>query len=67
MAGTYFGAGGCVNGGRLKGPCSSKGRDVDIERGLELGAADYMVKPFSTKELMARIKKTMRETGGSGN
>lgn len=31
----------------------------DIVKGLELGADDYLTKPFSTKELMARIKKIM--------
>jgi len=29
----------------------------DIVRGLELGAEDYMTKPFSTKELMARVRR----------
>ena len=31
----------------------------DIVRGLELGADDYMTKPFSSKELIARIKKIL--------
>lgn len=31
----------------------------DIVKGVELGADDYLTKPFSTKELMARIKKIM--------
>ena len=30
--------------------------EVDIVKGLELGADDYMTKPFSTKELLVRIK-----------
>lgn len=31
----------------------------DIVKGLELGADDYIIKPFSTRELMARINKTI--------
>jgi two-component system response regulator VicR len=39
-------------------------RDEEIDRvvGLELGADDYVVKPFSTRELMARIKSVLRRT-----
>ena len=33
--------------------------EVDIVKGLELGAEDYMTKPFSTKELLVRIKKIL--------
>nr|MBP3259044.1 response regulator transcription factor [Bacilli bacterium] len=33
--------------------------EVDIVKGLELGADDYMTKPFSTKELLVRIKKIL--------
>lgn len=33
--------------------------EVDIVKGLELGADDYMTKPFSTKELLVRIKKVL--------
>ncbi len=40
---------------------TANGRDADIERGLEMGAADYIVKPFSPNELMARVKKALRE------
>jgi two-component system response regulator VicR len=37
-------------------------RDAEIDRvvGLELGADDYVVKPFSVRELMARIKNVLR-------
>ncbi len=37
-------------------------RDEEIDRvvGLELGADDYVVKPFSTRELIARIKSVLR-------
>ena len=40
-------------------------RDAEVDRvvGLELGADDYVVKPFSVRELMARIKTVLRRTG----
>jgi DNA-binding response OmpR family regulator len=39
-------------------------RDAEIDRvvGLELGADDYVVKPFSVRELMARVKSVLRRT-----
>jgi DNA-binding response OmpR family regulator len=39
-------------------------RDEEIDRvvGLELGADDYVVKPFSMRELMARVKNVLRRT-----
>ena len=40
---------------------SAHGRDQDIERALDLGAADYMVKPFSPTELTARIRAARRK------
>ena len=39
---------------------SAKGEVFDKVLGLELGADDYMVKPFDSKELMARIKAVLR-------
>ncbi len=37
-----------------------KGKDTDIARGLELGADDYVIKPFSNIELIARLENAMR-------
>jgi DNA-binding response OmpR family regulator len=39
-------------------------RDAEVDRvvGLELGADDYVVKPFSVRELLARVKNVLRRT-----
>ncbi|MBF0205192.1 MAG: response regulator [Desulfamplus sp.] len=39
---------------------TAKGEESDIVRGLELGANDYMSKPFSPRELVARIRAILR-------
>ena len=38
---------------------TAKGRDVEVTKGLALGADAYIIKPFSTKELMAEVKYIM--------
>ena len=43
---------------------SARGDESDRLVGLELGADDYMSKPFSTKELVARIRANLRRAGG---
>ena len=43
---------------------TAKGEVFDKVLGLELGADDYVVKPFETKEVIARIKAVLRRTGG---
>ena len=45
---------------------SAYGRDKTIVRALELGAADYVVKPFSPTELVARIRAALRRQAGPG-
>ncbi len=44
---------------------TAKGQEVDKVVGLELGADDYVTKPFSPRELMARIKAVLRRADGS--
>ncbi len=39
---------------------TAKGEEADKIRGLETGADDYITKPFSTKELVARVKSVLR-------
>lgn len=43
------------------------GQERNIVRGLQLGADDYIVKPFSTKELSARIEAVLRRRGREPN
>ena len=42
---------------------SAKSSEVDRVLGLELGADDYLTKPFSTRELVARIRTVLRRAG----
>ncbi len=42
---------------------TAKSQEIDIVRGLEVGADDYVTKPFSVRELLARIKAALRRTG----
>lgn len=44
---------------------SAKGETFDKVLGLELGADDYIVKPFETKEVLARIKAVLRRTASN--
>ncbi|MBR4341817.1 MAG: response regulator transcription factor [Lachnospiraceae bacterium] len=45
---------------------SAKGETFDKVLGLELGADDYMVKPFDSKELVARVRAVLRRQQNSG-
>ena len=38
---------------------TAKGRDTDVAKGLALGANAYITKPFSTKDLVARIRSLL--------
>ncbi|MBP2301222.1 response regulator [Azospirillum picis] len=44
---------------------TAMGSEVDRIVGLEVGADDYLVKPFSARELLARIRAILRRSGGS--
>ena len=44
---------------------TARGEEEDKVRGLEIGADDYMTKPFSPKELIARIRAVLRRSGKS--
>ena len=45
---------------------TAKGEDVDRIVGLELGADDYLAKPFNPRELLARVRAVLRRGGASG-
>ena len=44
---------------------TARGQDIDKITGLEIGADDYMVKPFNPNELIARIKTILRRVSNS--
>ncbi len=46
---------------------TARGDEIDRVLGLELGADDYVVKPFSPRELVARVKAVLRRSGGEKN
>jgi DNA-binding response OmpR family regulator len=46
---------------------TARGDETDRVLGLELGADDYVVKPFSPRELVARVRAVLRRSEGQGN
>lgn len=46
---------------------TARGEEESKIRGLEAGADDYITKPFSTQELIARIRAVLRRTGSGSN
>jgi two-component system response regulator ResD len=45
---------------------TARGEETDRIVGLELGADDYVTKPFSPRELAARVRTVLRRSGGTG-
>lgn len=46
---------------------TAKGRDTDVAKGLGVGADAYMTKPFSTKELVQKVRGMLEERQVSGD
>jgi len=46
---------------------TAKDATANIVEGLDLGADDYVTKPFTTEELIARVKARLRSRGATGN
>lgn len=44
---------------------TAKDSEIDIVVGLELGADDYITKPYSTRELLARVRAALRRSGAT--
>ena len=42
---------------------TAKGREVEREKGISLGADDYVTKPFATQELVEKVRQTLSEDG----
>ena len=40
---------------------TAKGRDIERDKGIALGADDYITKPFSTRELIERVQRCLGE------
>ena len=43
---------------------SAKSQDFDVETGISSGAVDYIIKPFSPRELLERVENVLKRTRG---
>ncbi len=43
---------------------TAKGREIEREKGMALGADDYITKPFSTREVVRRVRQLLEADGG---
>ncbi|MDH3661957.1 MAG: response regulator [Alphaproteobacteria bacterium] len=43
---------------------SARGRDIEVEKGLALGADAYLTKPFSTRDLAAKVQSMLDDGNG---
>ncbi len=46
--------------------CTAKDTEEDTVAGLDIGADDYIAKPFSVREALARVRSVLRRTSGGG-
>ena len=46
---------------------TAREEEIDVVRGLDLGAEDYVIKPFRNRELVSRIKAVLRRNGKGDN
>jgi DNA-binding response OmpR family regulator len=46
---------------------TARGRDIEREKGLAMGADDYITKPFSTKDVVAKVEKIIGSAQGRGS
>lgn len=42
---------------------SARSQEFDVENGIAIGAADYVIKPFSPRELLARVEAVLERVG----
>jgi len=45
---------------------TAKGREVEREKGFAMGADDYIIKPFATQELVAKVQAILEKTRAEG-